>query len=103
MRALMRLPAHPARMFTTDEIATVVAILRNHLTKVVRPLDARQALFECFRADGGACALTLKCRLKGKLVKARDAFVRERDATTLAESIYFGARKRRVTKTAWAA
>ena len=56
--------------------------------EVVRSLEARQALVECFRADGGHCALTPKCRLKSRLAKARDAFLRELDATTLAECFY---------------
>ena len=56
--------------------------------QVVRALEARQALVECFRADGGACALTPVCRLKGRLAQAREAFLRHLDATTLAECLY---------------
>lgn len=52
---------------------------------VVRLLESRQALVECFRADGGACALTPGCRLKGRLAAAREAFLAELDRTTLAE------------------
>ena len=55
---------------------------------VVRSLESKQALVECFRADGGHCALTPKCRLKARLAKARDAFLRELDAMTLAECFY---------------
>lgn len=57
---------------------------------VVRALESRQALVECFRADGGACVLTPKCRLKARLAKAGEAFLRELDATTLAECAYPG-------------
>jgi Rrf2 family nitric oxide-sensitive transcriptional repressor len=32
--------------------------------------------------------LTPRCRLKGKLAKAREAFLRELDETTLAECAY---------------
>jgi Rrf2 family transcriptional regulator, nitric oxide-sensitive transcriptional repressor len=56
--------------------------------EVVRRLEARQALVECFRADGGACLLTPGCRLKGRLTAAREAFLRELDGTTLAECAY---------------
>ncbi|MEQ9124802.1 MAG: Rrf2 family transcriptional regulator [Alphaproteobacteria bacterium] len=56
--------------------------------EVVRLLEARQALVECFRADGGACVLTARCRLKGRLFLARAAFLRELDGATLAECAY---------------
>lgn len=58
------------------------------LGEVVRLLEAKQALVECFRPDGGACTLTPKCRLKSKLFAARAAFLRELDGTTLAECAY---------------
>jgi Rrf2 family nitric oxide-sensitive transcriptional repressor len=58
------------------------------LGQVVRSLEQRQALVECFREDGGACVLTPRCRLKGKLARAREAFLRELDQTTLAECAY---------------
>src|SRR5690242_4809644 len=58
------------------------------LGEVVRLLERRQGLVECFAADGGACVLTPRCRLKAKLAAAREAFMRELDATTLAECAY---------------
>jgi Rrf2 family nitric oxide-sensitive transcriptional repressor len=58
------------------------------LGEVVRSLEQRQALVECFREDGGCCALTPRCRLKGKLAEAREAFMRTLDDTTLAECAY---------------
>jgi Rrf2 family transcriptional regulator, nitric oxide-sensitive transcriptional repressor len=58
------------------------------LGEVVRTLEGEQALVECFREDGGACVLTPRCRLKTKLAAAREAFLRELDATTLAECAY---------------
>lgn len=56
--------------------------------EVVRLLEAKQAMVECFRPDGGACMLTPKCRLKSKLFAARAAFLHELDGTTLAECAY---------------
>jgi Rrf2 family nitric oxide-sensitive transcriptional repressor len=58
------------------------------LGAIVRLLEARSALVECFRPDGGACVLTPGCRLKGKLEAAREAFLCELDRTTLAECAY---------------
>jgi Rrf2 family transcriptional regulator, nitric oxide-sensitive transcriptional repressor len=57
------------------------------LGHVVRALE-QEALVECFRGDGGACVLTPCCRLKAKLAAAREAFMRELDATTLAQCAY---------------
>jgi Rrf2 family transcriptional regulator, nitric oxide-sensitive transcriptional repressor len=57
------------------------------LGEVVRALEG-EALVECFREDGGACVLTPRCRLKTRLAAAREAFLRELDATTLAECVY---------------
>jgi Rrf2 family transcriptional regulator, nitric oxide-sensitive transcriptional repressor len=56
--------------------------------EVIRALEQRHALVECFRNDGGACALTPRCRLKSKLMDAREAFFRELDKFTLAECAY---------------
>jgi Rrf2 family transcriptional regulator, nitric oxide-sensitive transcriptional repressor len=58
------------------------------LGEVVRKLEEPSALVECFREDGGHCVLTPRCRLKGRLAAAREAFLRELDATTLAECAY---------------
>ena len=58
------------------------------LGEVVRALEGSSALVECFREDGGACALTPRCRLKARLAAAREAFMRELDGTTLAECAY---------------
>jgi Rrf2 family transcriptional regulator, nitric oxide-sensitive transcriptional repressor len=58
------------------------------LGDVVRALEGESALVECFRQDGGACALTPRCRLKARLAAAREAFLRELDMTTLADCAY---------------
>lgn len=60
------------------------------LGEVVRALEARHALVECFREDGGDCVLTPRCRLKAKLASAREAFLRDLDRTRLAECAYPG-------------
>lgn len=58
------------------------------LGEVVRLLESRQALVECFRADGGHCTLMPACRLRRRLMSAREAFLRELDQTPLAECAY---------------
>jgi Rrf2 family nitric oxide-sensitive transcriptional repressor len=58
------------------------------LGQVVRDLEEEQPLVECFRADGGACVLTPRCRLKKRLAAAQEAFLDELDTTTLAECAY---------------
>ena len=55
---------------------------------VVRHLEAREAIVECFRPDGGTCVLSPSCRLKGYIRLAEDAFVRELDKVTLADCIW---------------
>lgn len=58
------------------------------LGEIVRLLEARHAMVECFRSDGGGCVLTPHCRLKAKLSRAARAFIAELDRTTLAECAY---------------
>lgn len=66
--------ARPARSITLGE--------------VVRDLEDDQPLVECFRADGGNCMLTPRCRLKNRLAAAREAFLNELDGTSLADCAY---------------
>ena len=58
------------------------------LGEIVRLLEARQALVECFRADGGNCILSPGCKLKGKLADAEEAFLRSLEQTSLADCAY---------------
>ncbi len=60
------------------------------LGEVVRHLEERYDMVECFRADGGACLLTPRCRLKPQLAAAREAFLAELDKTSVAECAYPG-------------
>jgi Rrf2 family nitric oxide-sensitive transcriptional repressor len=53
--------------------------------EVVRRLEARHAIVECFRSDGGDCVLTPRCRLKARLKRAAEAFLKDLERTTLAE------------------
>ena len=68
------------------------------LGEVVRALEGRHALVECFRDDGGNCVLMPRCRLKARLAAAREAFMRELDTTTLAECAYAGRPKGRAIR-----
>jgi Rrf2 family nitric oxide-sensitive transcriptional repressor len=54
------------------------------LGEVVRRLEARRAIVECFREDGGNCVLTPRCRLKKHLAAAGNAFLAELDKSSLA-------------------
>lgn len=61
--------------------------------EIVRQLEAHQSLVECFRSDGGDCLLTPRCRLKKHLARAQASFLRELDATTLADCVYRAAER----------
>ena len=58
------------------------------LGEIVRLLEHRHAIVECFRADGGHCTLTAACRLRSKLAAAREAFLAALDATPVADCAY---------------
>lgn len=60
------------------------------LGEVVRKMEARSALVECYREDGGNCTLTPGCRLKGHLNVAREAFLQSLDRTMIAECAWTG-------------
>jgi len=66
------------------------------LGEVVRDLENDQPLVECFRADAGNCVLTPHCRLRKRLAAAREAFLNELDATTLADCVYLPPQRRAV-------
>jgi Rrf2 family nitric oxide-sensitive transcriptional repressor len=58
------------------------------LGSVVRALEARHALVECFEESPSACRLLPNCRLKGRLARAREAFLDELDRSTLADCAF---------------
>jgi len=55
--------------------------------EVVRSHEQDQALVECFRIDGGACTLLPRCRLRGMLATAKNAFYQHLDRYTLADCL----------------
>lgn len=55
------------------------------LGAVVRLLEKGQPLVECFDADGGACTLDGRCRLKARLRSAEAAFLGDLDRSSLAD------------------
>jgi Rrf2 family nitric oxide-sensitive transcriptional repressor len=55
------------------------------LGAVVRVLEDGQPLVECLSAQGGACTLDGRCRLKGRLRSAEAAFLADLDRATLAD------------------
>lgn len=58
--------------------------------EVVRHLEQRFAMVECFRADGGHCVLEPRCRLKPQFAAAREAFMQALDRTTIADCAWYG-------------
>jgi Rrf2 family nitric oxide-sensitive transcriptional repressor len=58
--------------------------------EIVRALESRYPLVECFRLDGGVYVLMPRCRLKARIAAAREAFFSELDGTTLAQCAYPG-------------
>jgi len=55
------------------------------LGALVRLLEDGQPLVECLAADGGACTIDGRCRLKGRLRAAEAAFLADLDRATLAD------------------
>jgi Rrf2 family transcriptional regulator, nitric oxide-sensitive transcriptional repressor len=55
--------------------------------EVIRNHEQDQALVECFRADGGACTLLPRCRLRSMLDTAKTVFYRHLDQYTLADCL----------------
>ena len=55
------------------------------LGEIVLELERGQALVECFAPDGGACAITPVCRLRGILAGAQSQFIDALNGFTLAD------------------
>jgi Rrf2 family nitric oxide-sensitive transcriptional repressor len=71
----------------TGGIALARRPLEIHLGDVVRQMEDGFALTECMRADGGMCAVSPSCRLKGIVGKALEAFLSIFDSVTLADIV----------------
>jgi Predicted transcriptional regulator len=54
---------------------------------LIATLEGDQPVVECFRDDGGCCALSSDCRLKGFLGSARGTFYRDMDRHTIADCL----------------
>lgn len=66
------------------------------LGQVIRHLEARQALVDCFRPDGGDCRLNPGCRLKARLRHAEEAFLDDLDRSSIADCVAKAPAKRRL-------
>lgn len=58
-----------------------------HIGDVVRSLEAPYPIVECFAAHGGNCSLSGRCRLKGRLIRAEEAFLRDLNTASLADIV----------------
>lgn len=50
---------------------------------VISELENETPLVECFKAEGGTCTLTTRCKLAGRLAVARKNFINSMNQTTL--------------------
>jgi Rrf2 family nitric oxide-sensitive transcriptional repressor len=71
-------------------VALAAAPREIRLGTLIRALEGEQPLVECFRADGGACSLTPRCRLRGMLHAARESFLATLERHTLADCMADG-------------
>ena len=65
---------------------------------LIRQLEADQPMVDCFREGGGGCVIDPRCRLRGMLQTAREAFYDSLDQHTLADcakGAWFGALAKR--------
>ncbi len=93
---------HLNKVIATMARAGLVATRRGHgggialarsarditLGQVVRVLERRTALVECFRADGGKCSLRHGCLLARHLEAARARFLQALDEVNLAQCAF---------------
>lgn len=55
--------------------------------EVVRQMEEDFGLVECFKTEGSSCQLDGRCRLKGVLAEAMQAWMRVLDGVTLADLV----------------
>ena len=60
------------------------------LGEVVRYLEQRFAIVECFRAEGSTCVLQPRCRLKQQFAAAQEAFYDTLNQTSIAQCAWPG-------------
>jgi len=58
--------------------------------EVVRVMERKTVMVECFREDGGNCTLTSGCRLRGVLDLAARNWLQELERTSIADCAYTG-------------
>jgi len=95
-------PHHLNKVITTMAKAGFVSTRRGHgggirlarpaegitLGDVVRVMEEKTVLVECFRADGGKCTLGADCRLRDRLSAAQNKFLEDLDTSTIADCAY---------------
>lgn len=72
---------------TAGGVSLAVDPARLPLGGLVRRLEGRQALVECFEPGGCDCTLVAGCLLRGMLREANDRFYAALDAHTLADCV----------------
>jgi len=95
-------PNHLNKVITTMAKAGFVLTQRGHgggirlarpaegitLGDVVRVMEKKTALVECFRPDGGKCTIGSDCRLRDRLSAAQSKFLEDLDRSTIADCAY---------------
>lgn len=71
----------------TGGVALAAPPEKIRLGDVVRQMEDDFALTECMRGDGGLCAISPACRLKGVVGEAMEAFLGVFDSFTLADIV----------------
>jgi len=93
---------HLSKVIATMAKAGFVATRRGHaggvtlaraanditLGEVVRVMERKTALVECFRPDGGNCTLSNGCLLAGRLSLARQKFLQDLDRSTILDCAF---------------
>ena len=112
LRTLMHLAVNTDRRVTISDISDTFGVSKNHLMKVaqalghegviatergrnadisigdvVRRMEGRAALVECFPGGAGGCRISPACRLRSVLAEALEAFFRALDSYSIADLV----------------